>query len=163
MKEDSDEKRLQPIYVKLFFEKAFKAIGGSYSEVKKSIFKIDNMPPGITSTLRNDYNVSADLSEILLCFDKKVFLEHQSTGTLGKLHYINPGNPIFDSLIKVVRHSFREEMLKGTVLISPEDKSDYFAFFVKSQIIDNRPSKSLDSIADERLGLVFKDSNGNSN
>ena len=44
------------------------------------------MPPGITSTLRNDYNVSADLSEILLCFDKKVFLEQ--TPWYIKLNYI---------------------------------------------------------------------------
>ena len=160
LKEDSDEKRLQPIYIKLFFEKAFKAIGGEYTEVKTSVYRINKLPESIVTTLRHDYNISADLSDLLLCFNKQVFLEHQSTGAVGKLHYINPGNPIFDSLIKVVRHTFKEEMLKGTILISPEDKEDYFAFFVKSQIVDNRPSKTHDSIADERLGLVFKDKNG---
>ena len=47
-------------------------------------------------------------------------------------------------------------MLKGTVLISPDDKEPYFAFFVKSQIIDNRPTKVDDSIVDERLLMVYK-------
>src|SRR5690606_20202723 len=37
---------------------------------------------------------------------------------------------------------------------------DYFAFFVKSQIIDNRLSKNDDSIADERLVLVYQNKNG---
>ena len=29
LKENSDEKRLQPIYIRLFFEKAFKNLGGA--------------------------------------------------------------------------------------------------------------------------------------
>jgi len=51
-------------------------------------------------------------------------------------------------------------MLKGTILISPDDKDDYFAFFVKSQIVDNRESKKDDSIADERLMMVYKSADG---
>jgi len=70
----------------------------------------------------------------------------------GALH--QSGNPVFDSLVNVVRNQYREDMLKGTVLISPEDKEEYFAFFVKSQIVDNRQSKKNDSIADERLVMV---------
>jgi hypothetical protein len=45
-------------------------------------------------------------------------------------------------------------MLKGTLLISPYDKKPYFAFYVKSQISDNRPHNAYESIADERLLLV---------
>jgi hypothetical protein len=51
-------------------------------------------------------------------------------------------------------------MLKGTVLISPDDKDDYFAFFVKSQIVDNRESKQKDSVADERLVMVYQTKDG---
>lgn len=73
------------------------------------------------------------------------------------MHYINPGNPVFDSLVNVVRNQYREDMLKGTVLISPDDSEEYFAFFfVKSQIVDNRESKKHDSVADERLVMVYQ-------
>jgi hypothetical protein len=51
-------------------------------------------------------------------------------------------------------------MLKGTILISPEDKNNFFAFFVKSQIVDNRPSKQDDSIADERLIMICQNNSG---
>ena len=158
LKEDSDEKRLQPIYIRLFFEKAFKHIGGKFTELRPSIYRIDALPDALTVALRKDYNIDS-IRQIQFCFDKQIFLDYQNIGDLGKVHYINPGNPVFDSLIKVVRHQYREEMLKGTILISPDDKEPYFAFFVKSQIADNRESKH-GSIADERLMLVAQTQNG---
>lgn len=161
LKENSDEKRLQPIYIRLFFEKAFLYLGGEYTELRKAIFRIDKLPEEISQTLKEDYNLFADtIRQIQFCFDKDVFLDYQNIGDLGKVHYINPGNPLFDSLVKVVRNKYREDMLKGTVLISPDDKEDYFAFFVKSQIVDNREKKNDDSIADERLVMVYKNTKG---
>jgi superfamily II DNA or RNA helicase len=155
LKEDSDEKRLQPIYIRLFFEKAFTKLGGLFTEVRPSIFRIDKMPDVLISELRTNYRISFDaIRSILFCFDKQVFLDYQNVGDLGKVHYINPGNPVFDAIVTVVRNLFREDMLKGTVLISPDDKEAYLAFFVKSQIMDNRTNKQHDSIADERLVMV---------
>jgi len=61
---------------------------------------------------------------------------------------------VFDSLLKVIRHQCREDMLKGTILVSPDDLDAYLAFYVKSLITDIRPSKTDDSVADERLLLV---------
>lgn len=161
LKENSDEKRLQPIYIRLFFEKAFKQLGGEFKEIRNSIFRIEKLPEQVAYTLRNDYNISADITQVLFCFDKQIFLDYQNTSDLGKVHYINPGNPIFDSLVKVVRHTYKEEALKGTVLISPDDNEDYFAFFVRSQIIDNRQHKKDDSVTSEKLSLVHGASNSN--
>lgn len=63
---------------------------------------------------------------------------------------------MFDALTDCVRKDFKEEMLKGTILVSPEDTEEYFAFFVKNQITDNRPSKGDDSIANEQLSFIFR-------
>ena len=41
LKEDSDERRLQPIYIRLFFERAFKYFGGQYRELSDGIYQID--------------------------------------------------------------------------------------------------------------------------
>lgn len=161
LKEHSDEKRLQPIYIRLFFEKAFKHLGGDFTEVRPSIFRIDKLPELIAHNLRTQYNIYADaIRHIQFCFDKQVFLDYQNVGDLGKVHYINPGNAVFDSIVAVVRNQYREDMLKGTILISPDDKEDYFAFFVKSQITDNRDNKQHDSIADERLMMVTQSKDG---
>ncbi len=155
LKETSDEKRLQPIYIRLFFEKAFKYIGGTFTEIRHAIYRIDTLPEAVAAMLRTEHNMYADvIRQIQFCFDKQEFLNYQNVGDLGKVHYINPGNPVFDALVKVVRHQFREDMMKGTVLISPDDKDPFFAFFVKSQITDDRQSKRDDSVADEKLLMV---------
>ncbi|WP_341228324.1 helicase-related protein [uncultured Arcticibacterium sp.] len=157
LKENSDEKRLQPIYIKLFFEKAFKHLGGEFTSVRPSIYRIDKMPDSIANELKDRFRVHFDsLRSMFFCFDKQIFLDYQNVGDLGKVHYINPGNPVFDSLVNVARNQYREDMLKGTVLISPDDKEDYFAFFVKSQIVDNRNVNGDDSVADERLMMVIQ-------
>lgn len=161
LKENSDEKRLQPIYVRLFFERALQNLGGTFTELRESIFRIDKMPQLIINELKETYNIHYDaLKSIQFCFDKQIFLDYQSVSDLGKVHYINPGNSVFDSLVRVVRDQYREDMIKGTILISPDDKEDYFAFFVKSQIVDNRSNKKEDSIADERLVMVYQSNDG---
>ncbi len=163
LKENSDENRLQPVYIKLFFEKAFKILGGRYTEIRKSIFRIDEMPIEIKEELKKTYNIHADIKQVLFCFDKSVFLEYQNLKDIGSAHYINPGNPVFDSIIKVIRNKFKDEMLKGTILISPEDKQNYFAYYVKSQITDKRRQKDEDSIADEKLLIIYGNITGGLN
>jgi SNF2 family DNA or RNA helicase len=154
LKEDSDEKRLQPIYIRLFFEKAFQSLGGKYTEVGNSIYRIDEYPQMVVQAMRDDYNISTGARKILFCFDKRVFLEFQHTPHTGKLYYINPGNPVFDSLVKVVRRTYKEDMLKGAVLVSPEERDDYYAFYVKSQITDQRSHIDGESIADQKLRMI---------
>lgn len=156
LKDSSDEKRLQPIYIKLFFEKAFSILGGTYTEVRDNIFTINTLPPLVAEHLNKRYRISSDLIKPKFCFDKRVFLEYQTVPDLGHVHYINPGNPVFDSLVQIVRDQYREDALKGTILVSPEDENPYLAYFVKSQILDGRKQKDNESIADERLGLIYK-------
>jgi len=155
LKEKSDEKRLQPIYVERFFQKAFALLGGKYSQLGNDIFKIETLPEKLSERLKSDYNISADITKMLMCFDKSVFLKFKSNiKNSGSLHYINPGNPFFDCLLKIVMAEFKEEMLKGTILVDPEAEKDNFAYFVKSQIVDSRHSCKSENIADERLALI---------
>lgn len=162
LKEDSDEKRLQPIYVRMFFERAFKLLGGEYNEIDDGIYQMTSIPDSVAKKLKERYKINVNnVAQTLLCFDKHKFLDYQNANALsGKAHYINPGNPLFDALVDVVRENFREEMLKGTVLVSPEDKETYLAFYIKNQITDNSPSKAEDNIANELLSLVYQTANG---
>lgn len=162
LKEHSDEQRLQPIYIRLFFEKAFSHLGGVYVEIRPSVIQISQFPKPVADILRNQFNIHTEaLQQMKFCFDKQIFLDYQmENNNSGNMHYINPGNPVFDSLLRAVKDRFRDDMLKGTVLVSPDDPEEYFAFFVKSQIVDNRPAKAHDSVTDERLGLVQQTEDG---
>lgn len=154
LKELSDERRLQPIYIQRFFEKAFLYLGGELRSVGNSVFEIEKFPADVLKGLREDYNILTDLTGYKLCFDKQIFLDFQFNNFGGRMFYVNPGNPVFDALLKVVRNQFREEMMKGTILVSPEDPTSFLAYLVKSQITDNRPSKGVENVADEIIHLV---------
>ena len=78
---------------------------------------------------------------------------------MGAIHYINPGNPIFDSLVKVILRECKEDMLKGAVLISPYDIHPHYAYYVKSQITDSQTYKETESIADEKLLIAHSEDN----
>lgn len=157
LKEDSDERRLQPIYIRLFFARAFQYLGGKYRELSDGIYQIDVIPDVIVKRLKEKYNIYAEnLTQLYFFFDKQLFLEYQSsTAAYGRAHYINPGNALFDSLVDVVSDLFHDEMLKGTVLVSPEDQHPYFAYFVKNQIHDNTTNQDGEpNVANELLSLV---------
>ncbi len=160
LKEDSDERRLQPIYIRLFFERAFKYLGGQYRELSNGIYQVDVIPDVIAKRLKEKYNIYAEnLTQLYFFFDKQLFLEYQtSTSQYGRAHYINPGNALFDSLLDVVSDQFHDEMLKGTVLVSPEDQNPYFAYFVKNQIHDNRITQEGEpNVVNELLSLVCQE------
>ena len=154
LKDQSDEKRLQPIYIRLFFEKSFKALGGQFTKLRESIYQINNMPSNLSRHLREEYNFDADCNQALFCIDKRIFLEHQKVADSSRMYYINPGNPIFDSLVALVLKSYREDMLRGTTLISPMDKEPFYGFLVRSQIVDASSNDSKHNLADENLILV---------
>ena len=160
LKEDSDERRLQPIYIRLFFERAFKYLGGKYRELDDGIYQITFIPEVLVRRLKEDYNIYAEnLTQLYFFFDKQKFLDYQqSTAKYGHAHYINPGNALFDSLVDTVSDNFHDEMLKGTILVSPEDKEPYFAYFVKSQIHNSRQNQDgNENVANEQLTLVCQE------
>lgn len=164
LKEESDEKRLQPVYIRQFFEKAFAYIGGVLTEDRPDVFKMTVLPDQLATLLRTDYDLLINPAEFHLCFDKGVFLERQrQVGNLTKTVYINPGNAIFDALVKLIQHQCRPDALKGALLVSPEDHAPFTAFLVQSQITYHRRAgmqATATQVADERLVLVCETEDG---
>ncbi|GAB3950083.1 helicase-related protein [Spirosoma harenae] len=164
LKEESDEKRLQPVYIRQFFEKAFAHIGGTLSEEQPQLFRITNMPDELASLLRTSYDMLFNPANLLLCFDKRLFLERQrQISNVTKTVYINPGNAIFDALIKLIQHQCRPDALKGAILVSPEDAEPFTAFLVQSQVTYHRQTGNqtgATSVADERLMLICEAEDG---
>ena len=148
IKEKSDERRLQPIFIRRFFERAVHALGGEIVEIQDNVLQFEKVPESLRSQLKKQFNLSFDLKEILLCFNKTVFLNSTAISKPGRLHYINPGNQLFEALIQTILSTYQEEMRKGTVVISPNETSPYFAFLVKSEI------KNHNLVVDQNLSLV---------
>ena len=155
LKERSDERRLQPIYIRNFFEQAFLRLGGAFTEIHPSVFRIDKMPDILFRHMKQAYHLIVEPEKTLFCFDKQIFLEFQDYPEAEKLWYVNPGNPFFDSLLEVVIREYRESMVKGTILVSANDSEPFHAFIVRSRIQDNRHGNVGGNIADESIRLVL--------
>ena len=163
LKDDSDERRLQPIYIRQFFERAFLFMGGKLRQEGDDIYRITEIPERLARRLNAERHINASsLRNMLFFFDKRKYLDYRMTNPqYGRAHYINPGNPLFDCLLDEVRDSFRNDMLKGTVLVSPEDKLPYFGFLVKNKILDNRSGLNDEqSAANELLTLICQQEGG---
>jgi hypothetical protein len=141
LKAKSDEGRLQPIYIRVFFENAFSALGGKMQEKEPGLYELSVYPPPLSDFLRRRRQFYLDnFRSQLCCFEKPAFWRHFARqSSASPLLYMNPGNPIYDGLLQTVLALFQEEMVKGAVLISPSDKTPYFAYLVRSQICDARP------------------------
>ena len=77
LKEDSDERRLQPIYIKQFFERAFRYLGGEYCEVSEGIYQIMQIPEILVKRLKDEHRIFAEnLKSLYFFFDKHLYLEN---------------------------------------------------------------------------------------
>ena len=152
----SQEERLQPTYIREFFDAAFADLGGKMTIRDGEIYTITKLPDEVDRIIRKEYKMSTELDSHY-CFDKKVFLEAHRSASYRKLHYINPGNPIFDSVLRVIRERYKEEAMKGTILVSPDETKPYFAFLTKSKIADSRYTAADESLADARINLIAHD------
>jgi len=148
--DDSLEKRLIPIYLERFFKKAFISLGGKI-ESEDEFIHLKELPVKISDHLKEKFNIRYDVSKMIFTFHKEVFLNKRKTGKYEMLYYLNPGNPIYDATVDIVLSEYKEEILKGTILVSPEESEPYFAYFVRSQITDKTKKQN---IADEKLVLV---------
>lgn len=164
LKEDSDEKRLQPIYIQQFFEKAFTYLGGVLTEERTQLFRMTTLPDELGTLLRTQYDLLIDPTKLYLCFDKAVFLDQQrQTSNLTKTVYVNPGNALFDALVALIQHRCRPDALRGTLLVSPEDTAPFTAYLVQSQVTYHRRAgnqANATQVADERLLLVCENEEG---
>jgi hypothetical protein len=80
----------------LFFEKAFQNLGGVFTELRQSIFRIDKMPEAVIAELKETYKIHFDaIKSIQFCFDKQIFLDYQSVGDLGQSTLHQSGQSCF--------------------------------------------------------------------
>jgi superfamily II DNA or RNA helicase len=148
--DDSLEKRLIPIYLERFFKKSFISLGGVI-KIENDFIHLKQIPKKIKEHLKEQFNIGYDITKMMFTFHKEVFLDKKKTGKYERLYYLNPGNPIYDATVELVLSEYKEEVLKGTILVSPEEKDPYFAYFVRSQITDKTKKEN---ITDEKLALV---------
>jgi SNF2 family DNA or RNA helicase len=160
LRDQSDERRLQPLFVQNFFTAAYRAAGGSIEPDKyHPVFHIGRVPQVLFDTARRAGLVLAEKYDRPFVFDKSLVSVASRVQVPDGTMLIGPSHPLFEAVIEWTRQRATESFAKGTVLIDPNIAAPQRYWLVRSSIIDGR-HETRKRLADQKLALVVADSMG---
>lgn len=154
--EKAEARRLQPYFVRAFFEKAISQFGGALNRRELGRFEITNVPSAIRErdrvlTGRNRRDQEPVLKRYeRVCFEKKAMRPVERPG-LAPAVLIHPGHPLMLSVIDLTLEKYTNLMRQGTVLVDPTDPGNqpWLLYMLTHRIED-----SNDQIISERIQFI---------
>lgn len=124
VKEEMDRaeaRKLQPYFIRAFFEEAFKSLGGEIRPREQSRWEIKHVPAKI---LERDRAISENRIPVTRVYDRICF-EKQFIRLDGKpmADLIHPGHPLMAALTDIILETHRGKLREGAVLVDPADDS----------------------------------------
>lgn len=160
LRDASDERRLQPLFIQRFFERAWTACGGTIR--KDDYFPVWHLGPTPTALLALSRERRTPLSERYdtpFVFDKQLVSVASKVRVPERTKLLGPGHPLFDTLIEWAIRGARQAFAKGALLVDPNIAKPQRLWLVRSTIEDGR-LESRKRLAHERLTVVAMDHMG---
>jgi len=124
--EKAEARKLQPFFIRAFFNQAFAALGGELRPREPGRFEITNVPAIIRErdrqiTGRDRRNADPVLRRYeRVCFEKQyVRLTDRVGAPMASL--LHPGHPLMQSVTDIVLEQHRNKLKQGAVLVDPSD------------------------------------------
>ena len=159
--ERAEARKLQPHFVRSFFEAAFRKLGGRVSPRETGRFEITRVPAAIRSRSRTPGRVSPVLERYeRVCFEK----QHVTIPGRPQASLLCPGHPLLDAVIEMTIRQNRELLKRGAVLVDPSDATDAprVLFYLEHEITDSREvAPGQRRVVSRRMEFVEIDAQGN--
>ena len=160
LRDASDERRLQPMFIQRFFEKAWTACGGTIQEDKHfPVWHLGPTPGALLDLAREQKASLAERFDTPFVFDKSLLSVASKIRIPDRTKLMGPGHVIFDALIRWAIKESQQAFAKGTILVDPNIAKPQSLWLVRSIINDER-SNSREAHADERLEAIVADHMG---
>ncbi|MFN9747918.1 MAG: helicase-related protein [Burkholderiales bacterium] len=124
--EKAEARKLQPYFIRSFFNQAFLQLGGELRPREQGRYEITHVPANIRErdrqiTGRDRRNLDSVLRKYeRVCFEKQyVRLTDRVSAPMASL--IHPGHPLMQSVTDLVMEQHRNKLKQGAVLIDPSD------------------------------------------
>ncbi|MCT6721572.1 helicase-related protein [Acidovorax sp. K2F] len=124
--EKAEARKLQPFFIRSFFNQAFEQIGGELRPRESGRYEITNVPANIRErdrqiTGRDRRNADPVLRRYeRVCFEKQfVRLTDRVGAPMASL--LHPGHPLMQSVTDLVLEVHRNKLKQGAVLVDPSD------------------------------------------
>ena len=109
--------RLQPSYVRRFFLEAFKEFGGNVTSCEENRYQVARVPQALIHKGGQYGCGQVQKSYERICFDRDaVVISGKPRAAL-----LAPGHPLLDAVISGVCDRYDSLLLKGAVLVDPDD------------------------------------------
>ena len=156
----SDEHRLQPLFVQRFFERAWKACGGTMRKDEDfPVWHIGGTPTALLELSRVRRIPVADRYDTPFVFDKQLVSVASKVKVPDRTKLLGPGHALFDTLIEWTIAQSREAFAKGAVLVDPNIARPQRIWLVRSTIEDGR-IENRRRLAHEQLSVIAEDHMG---
>ncbi len=161
--EKAEARKLQPYFIRAFFNEAFASVGGELRAREPGRFEIRHVPAALRE---RDRVIGESRTPVLrqyerICFEKQhVRLQGKSMADL-----IHPGHPLMQALTDLILSAHRSKLKQGAVLVDPNDDGiTPKVLFMLDHCVRESAShaNSEPKVVSRRLQFVEIDSQGNS-
>jgi len=165
LRDESDEHRLQPLFIQRFFERAWTDCGGTiHKDNHYQVWHIGSTPTALLELARERRQSLADKYDTPFVFDKKLVSVASEESVPERTKLMGPGHPVFDTLIEWAIRESRQAFAKGATLVDPNISKPQRVCLVRSTIDDGRrewqqdrrkplPQKQLAVVVQDHMGL----------
>ncbi len=156
--ERAEARRLQPRYIRSFFEEAFALVGGVMRPREKGRYEVRRVP----AILRDRDRLIGRGDPVLpryerICFDKgDIPGKHQAM-------LVAPGHPLLDATVDLTLDRYRNLLGQGAVLVDENDSGEQprVLVYLEHGIRDGRVGRNgRPRVISQRLQFVYLDRNG---
>ncbi|WP_292074799.1 MULTISPECIES: helicase-related protein [unclassified Brevundimonas] len=154
----AEARRLQPRYVRAFFETAFEKVGGRMARREPGRFEITRVPP----VLRERDRQIGRSDPVLERYNRVAFDKPDLAGP-PQAALLAPGHPLLDATVDVVLERFGPVLKQGAILVDDQDPGEdlRLLFYLEHAIRDGRSARSGEPrVISQKLQFVLLDEKG---
>ncbi|MCV0386468.1 MAG: DUF3883 domain-containing protein [Nitrobacter sp.] len=157
--ERAEARRLQPRYIRSFFEEAFTLAGGVQRQRESGRYEVSRVPAILRDRDRQIGRGDPVLPRYeRICFDKAdISGKHQAA-------LVAPGHPLLDAVIDLTLERYRNLLAQGAILIDENDSGTEprVLIYLEHSIRDGRVgANGRARLISRRLQFVYLDQHGN--
>lgn len=160
LRDASDERRLQPLFMRNFFINAWRAAGGGiHPDDAFPVYHVGTVPSKVMDIARRLRLPTRDKYDTPFVFDKQLVSVASLKRVPEHTRLLGSGHPLFDALTEWAIHEARESFAKGAALCDPNIAACQRLWLVRSAIEDGR-HEARKRLAHQQFSVVLADHHG---
>lgn len=161
LRDQSDERRLQPCFIQRFFTRAYQTAGGMIQDDPYfPVFRlVGRVPEEILDIARQARLSISDRYEMPFVFDKNLLSVASPIKVPEETRLLGPAHPLFEAVCEWAIRRARDSFAKGVMIVDPNIVKPQRLWVVRSSVCDERREERK-RLAHEQLSTVIADDLG---